>query len=319
MPWGHSARSLLASAYPWVLATILIIFVWQTVAARHGAPPVVPPDDSGELVCSTVAHGVMLGPLPEASGLALSTRSPGILWSMNDSSLPVLYRIEAATGRVTGDVRITGADVNNWEDVTVAPCEGGMCAYVADTGNGGGTQRNDVVVYRVPDPGPSDTKTPPAESFHLAYPADEDHESEAMFVAEGQLYLVTKGHPSLVFRFPRRADSESLATLERVGEIPTERFLKTAISRQTRITDAETSPNGRWVAMRTNKELLLYRGTDIVAGHFGALWHFDLAPLDEPQGEGVAISDEGDVYLASEGGGHGLPGLFAHLKCALPQ
>ena len=38
-----------------------------------------------ELMCSTVVHDVMLGPLPEASGLALSTRSPGMLWSMNDS------------------------------------------------------------------------------------------------------------------------------------------------------------------------------------------------------------------------------------------
>jgi hypothetical protein len=165
----------------------------------------------------------------------------------------------------------------------------------------------------------SDTRTQPAEAFNAAYPADEDHEAEAMFVADGQLYLVTKGHPSLVFRFPRRMQAGTLATLERVGEVPTERFLKTTIRRQTRITDAETSPDGKWVAMRTNKALLLYRVADVIAGRFNMFWHFDLAPLDEPQGEGVAITNEGDVYLAGEGGGHGLPGTFAHLKCALPQ
>ena len=97
----------------------------------------------------------------------------------------------------------------------VAPCAGDSCLYIADTGNGGGTQRNDVVIYRTREPGVSDTKSAPVEIYNAAYPADEDHEAEALFVADGQLYLVTKGHPSLVFRFPRRMESGTLVTLER--------------------------------------------------------------------------------------------------------
>lgn len=310
---------MLNALYPWLLATTLISFVWVTVAARRSAaPPPTSSDGKNELMCDTVVHGVTMGSLPEASGLALSARAPGTVWSMNDSGLPFVFALDQM-GRVIGRVRITGADINNWEDVTVAPCGNGSCLYVADTGNGGGTQRNDVVIYRVLEPAATDSHSAPAESFNAAYPADEDHEAEAMFVANGQLYLVTKGHPSLVFRFPRRMEPGTLATLERVGEVPTERLLGTAIRRQTRITDAETSPDGKWIAMRTNKELLLYRAEDVIAGRFKMFWQFDLAPLDEPQGEGVAISNEGDVYLASEGGGHGLPGTFAHLKCALPK
>lgn len=310
---------MLNALYPWLLATTLISFVWVTVAARRSAaPPPASSDGKNELMCDTVVHGVTMGSLPEASGLALSARAPGTVWSMNDSGLPFVFALDQM-GRVIGRVRITGADINNWEDVTVAPCGNGSCLYVADTGNGGGTQRNDVVIYRALEPAATDSHSAPAESFNAAYPADEDHEAEAMFVANGQLYLVTKGHPSLVFRFPRRMEPGTLATLERVGEVPTERLLGTAIRRQTRITDAETSPDGKWIAMRTNKELLLYRAEDVIAGRFKMFWQFDLAPLDEPQGEGVAISNEGDVYLASEGGGHGLPGTFAHLKCALPK
>ena len=309
---------LLTVAYPWFLAAILIVFVWQAVAARRAAVPPPPPNaDANALNCKTLSKDVMLGALPEASGLALSARTPGILWSMNDSSTPVVIALDTM-GRILNSVRITGADVNNWEDVSVAPCGNGSCLYVADTGNGGGTQRNDVVLYRVPEPGPTDARTAPATVFNAAYPADEDHEAEAVFVAAGQLYLVTKGHPSLVFRFPQRMDAGTLATLERVGEVPTERFQATAIRRQTRITDAETSPDGKWVAMRTNKALLLYRTTDVTAGHFDTFWHLDLAALDEAQGEGVAMSNDGDVYLAGEGGGHGLPGTFAHVKCSLP-
>jgi hypothetical protein len=312
--WGL----FLTKLYPWALATILSLFVWQVVAARRAAPPPPPADVKNTLSCNTVAHDVMLGELPEASGLALSVRTPGVIWSMNDSGVPLIYGLDAM-GRVVGRIRVSGADINNWEDISVAPCAGKSCLYVADTGNGGGTQRNDVVLYRMVEPAPTDSKTSAVETFNAAYPSDEDHEAEAMFVAGGQLFLVTKGHPSLVFRFPRGMEKGSLATLERAGTVPTERFRATTIRRQTRITDAETSPDGKWVAMRTNKELLLYRADDVVAGHFDRFWQFDLSPLDETQGEGVAITNDGDVYLASEGGGHGLPGTFAHLKCQLPS
>lgn len=314
-----SWRVLGTAVYPWFLALVLAIFVWQTVVARRAqTAPQPPAGEADELVCDTIAHGVMLGQLPEASGLAISKRNPGVIWSMNDSDGPEVFGLDD-TGKVIGRVKITGADVNNWEDVSVAPCNDGSCLYVADTGNGGGTQRNDVVIYTVPEPASSDQRSAPAQVFNAAYPADEDHEAEAVFMADGQLYLVTKGHPSLVFRFPRRMDAGTLATLERVGQVPTERFLPTTLKRETRITDAETSPNGKWVAMRTNKALLLYRTEDVVAGRLNTFWHFDLNSIDEPQGEGVALSDEGDVYLASEGGGHGLPGMFAHLKCQLPE
>lgn len=311
--WGH----LLTKLYPWALATILSLFVWQAVAARRAAPAAIPADVKNNLTCNTVVHGAMLSELPEASGLALSARTPGVIWSLNDSGAPLIHALDSM-GRVVGRVRVDAAHVNNWEDISVSPCAGKSCLYIADTGNGGGTQRNDVVLYRVVEPAPDDAKTSPVETFNAAYPSDEDHEAEALFIAGGQLFLVTKGHPSLVFRFPRGMEKGSLATLERVGAVPTERFQATTIRRQTRITDAETSPDGKWVAMRTNKQLLLYLATDIVAGHFDRFWQFDLSPLDEAQGEGVAISNDGDVYLASEGGGRGLPGTFAHLKCALP-
>jgi len=314
-----SVRASGAAAYPWLLAVVLAIFVWVTlIARRNQTAPAVPSDGSAELVCDTITHGVLLGDLPEASGMAISTRSPGVLWSMNDSDGPLVVGFDT-TGKILGRVKITGADVNNWEDISIAPCDDGSCLYVADTGNGGGTQRNDVVIYRVPEPAIADQQSPTPRLFNAAYPADEDHEAEAVFMADRQLYLVTKGHPSLVFRFPKQQEPGTLVTLERVGEVPTEKFLPTTLRRQTRITDAETSPNGKWVAMRTNKALLLYPTEDIVAGHFESFWHFDLNALDEPQGEGVAISDEGDVYLSSEGGGHGLPGLYAHLRCQLPD
>src|SRR3954464_2234393 len=88
--------------YPWTLAAILSVFVWQTVAARRGTPaPPSPPDKSDELHCDTTAKGIPLGPLPEASGLALSRRTPGVLWSMNDTNIPAVIGLDQM-GHVVG-------------------------------------------------------------------------------------------------------------------------------------------------------------------------------------------------------------------------
>ena len=302
-----------------LLVGLAIVIAWLAVVAGRSNTPSAASSTTGteELACRTLANGKLLKSLPEASGLALSRRTPDVLWSLNDSSAPVVIALDPA-GKSLSRVRITGADVNNWEDVSVAPCGTRSCLYVADTGNGGGTQRNDVVIYRVPEPKPDDKETSPAEVFNAAYPEGEDHEAEAVFVVDEQLFLVTKGHPSVLFRFPREMPPGSLATLERIGQVPTERFLTDTIPRRTRITDAETSPDGHWVALRTNEALLVYRTRDLIAGNMDHLWHADLRSLGETQGEGVAISNDGDVYLAGEGGGQDRPGTFAHIKCALP-
>jgi hypothetical protein len=314
------SEKLTGLPYLVILVGLAIVIVWLAEVAGRSNPSSSASSVPGteELSCQTVVKGKLLGSLPEASGLAVSIRTPGVLWSLNDSDGPVVTAMDSA-GETVGRVRVSGADVNNWEDVSVAPCRDGSCLYVADSGNGGGTQRNEVVVYRVPEPRPNDKETPPAEVFNAAYPEGEDHEAEAVFVIDQQLYLVTKGHPSLLFRFPREMPHGSLALLEQIGQVPTERFLKGTIPRRTRITDGETSPDGRWVALRTNEALLVYRSRDLAAGNTNSLWHADLRALDETQGEGVAISNDGDVYLAAEGGGRGLPGTFAHIKCALPQ
>jgi hypothetical protein len=307
-------------AYFAVLVGVAIFVVWQAVGAGRRLNTLRSASSTGteELACRVLAQGGLPRSLPEASGLALSRNTPNVLWSLSDSDAPVVIALDPA-GKDLGRVRIAGADVNNWEDVSVAPCGNRSCLYIADTGNGGGTQRNDVVIYRVPEPGPDDKSTTPADVFNAAYPEGEDLEAEAVFVVDGQLFLVTKGHPSTLFAFPREMPPGSLATLERIGEVPTERFLKTTIPRRTRITDAETSPDGRWVALRTNEALLVYRTRDLIARDMNNLWHADLRALQEAQGEGVAMSNDGDVYLTGEGGGQGRPGTFAHLRCALPK
>ena len=301
------------------LATLIAVaaaVVWFSVGHRAAitADAAAAEGSVTPLDCELASQG-KLPTLPEASGLALSRRGPNVLWSLNDSGAPTVVAL-SSSGELLSRVRIAGANVNDWEDVSVAPCDGESCLYIADTGNGGGTQRNDVIVYRVREPLPADRPTAPADIFDAAYPDGEDHESDALFVLNGQLFLITKGHPAVLFAFPRNLTTGTIQTLERIGEIPTEGFPSGTIPRRYRVTDAEASPDGQWVAIRTNDALLVYRSADLLGHRTRTFQRADLRFLSEPRGEGVAISNEGDVYLASERVSEGAA-TFTHLKCAL--
>jgi hypothetical protein len=302
-------------AYLSTLIAVAAVVVWYSVVHRTAtiADAAAAEGSVMPLGCELASKN-KLPALPEASGLALSRRDPNVLWSLNDSGAPAVVAL-SPSGDVLSRVRIAGANVNDWEDVSVAPCGGESCLYIADTGNGGGTQRNDVVVYRVREPLPGDRETAPADVFDAAYPDGEDHESDAVFVLNGQLFLITKGHPAVLFAFPRNLTAGTIQTLERIGEIPTAGFPAGTIPRRYRVTDAEASPDGQWVAVRTNDALLVYRSADLLAHRTHTFWRTDLRFLAEPRGEGVAISNEGDVFLASERVSEGAA-TFTHLKCA---
>src|SRR4030095_13169346 len=311
-PRGDRWRQI---GYVATLIAVAVAVVWYAIVHRTAdtAGAAAAEDSVMPLACDVESQG-KLPTLPEASGLALSRRDPNVLWSLNDSGAPSVVAL-SPSGELLSRVRVAGANVNDWEDVSVAPCGNESCVYIAETGNGGGTQRNDVVVYRVREPLPGDKETAPADMFDVAYPDGEDHESDAMFVLNGQLFLLTKGHPAVLFAFPRNLTAGTMQTLERIGEIPTVGFPPGTIPRRYRVSDAEASPNGQWVAIRTNDALLIYRSADLLARRMHTLWRTDLRFLSEPRGEGVAISDNGDVYLASERVSEGAA-AFTHLKCA---
>jgi hypothetical protein len=299
---------------------VFAVMTWDaTVRAGRPGTQTTKATSGHELSCDLKSGGrplQMLGRLPEASGLALSHRSPDLLWSMNDSDDPTVMAL-STTGQVKGQVRVTGATIRDWEALTVGPCPAGSCLYVGDIGDDG-AKRMQVTIYRVPEPKADDSATAQADAFVFAYP-DKAHDAESLFVtADQSLFIVTKGHPTVLYRAPRDARPGTVATLTRVAELPVDKFLDDQDRKRSRITDAETTPDGEWVAMRTNAELLLLRTRDLVTGTMNDVWHVNLRSLDETQGEGVAISSAGDVYLAGEGGGHGLPGTFAHVKCQLP-
>lgn len=272
------------------------------------------PADAARAICNVTRPLTPLPQMPEASGLALSRRTPNLLWSLNDSGQPLLYGLDAQ-GKTVATVRVTGARVNDWEDVSVGPCPSGTCVYLADIGDNSSTRSN-VVFYRLPEPGLGDEASPRVEVFRASYD-DGPRDAEAAFVtADGAVFVVTKEIPTLLYRLRGPLKEGAMLRLSRVTEIPAESPAGQRL-RRARITDAEASPDGKWVALRTAREAVVYPTAALVGGDAPAPTLVSLNDLREPQGEGVAIGTDGTLYVAGEGGSTRDPGTFATLSCSL--
>jgi hypothetical protein len=278
-----------------LISTVLII-----VGAALGA-------NTSGVRCTTELAPTAIRGLPEASGAAVSRRTPGTIWSMNDSGEPLLFAVDAS-GAITGRVRVTGATVNDWEDLSIGPCGQGSCLYIADIGDNRMSRRT-ISVYRVPEPRVDEDATAPAEVFVAAYP-DGAHDAEAMFVdGSGRAYIVTKDKPAatMLYRFPSPLRTGTTMMLERVANLPLGH-----------VTDADASADGSWVALRTHREVVFYATQELLSQRSAKPLRVDLTGLREPQGEGVAFGSNGLLYLTGEGGGSGT-GTFAVLRCSLPK
>jgi hypothetical protein len=243
--------------------------------------------------------------------VAVSRAHDGIFWTHNDSGEPLLYAVDAE-GRTVGGVRVAGAEVEDWEDVALAPCPaGGDCLYVADIGDNG-AERPSVTVYRIPEPAPDAAESAPAEAIRLRYP-DGAHDAEAMFVLGGVIHVVTKGEsgPIAIYRAPRDAAPGPEAALERIRQLSPEK-----VDRPERITGADASADGRWVVMRSLRTALLYPAAELAGS--GEPRRIGLETLNEEQGEGIAFGPGGSLLVTSEGGGKKKPATFARLRCDLP-
>src|SRR5262245_21695363 len=84
-------------------------------------------------LCRPESGPLQLPDIPEASGIALSARTPGIVWINSDAHDPVITAADL-NGATKGHVRITGAKARNWEAIAVAPCSRGSCLFIGDLG-----------------------------------------------------------------------------------------------------------------------------------------------------------------------------------------
>jgi hypothetical protein len=250
-----------------------------------------------------VSGPAMLPEIPESSGLAISRRNPGLIWSHNDSgNAAVLFALDAG-GAVRGRVRVP-IRMRDWEDVSAARCPSGDCLYLADIGD---NQRNRprIQIYRVPEPAAGDAETPAPEIFNGTY-ADGPHNAEAMFVIDADVFIVTRDGTGDVYRATIAPSGSRELTFQRIAHLGLGP-----------VTDAEASLDGKSVVVRTSHDVVLYRAAALVRGVSAPYLRISIDGLREPQGEGVAI-DGNLIYLSSEGRPWSPAGRLLRLRCELP-
>ena len=285
---GNGATIKIAIALVLVLgASLLVAWTWrpQTVAGP----------------CAIVTGPATLDGIPESSGLAVSRRNPGILWTHNDSgNAAVLFAIEPG-GKVRARVNLP-IQTRDWEDISAGHCPAGDCLYVADIGDNQ-LRRSQIEIYRLPEPALDATEAATPEVFHAIYADGRPHNAEAMFVIGSDLFIVTKDRAGILFR-SSAASPGGRIVFQRVGELglPT-------------VTDAEASPDEKTVVVRTYDEAVFYRASDLITGKAVAYLHVPLALLGEGQGEGVAVSGN-MLYLSSEAVGLSRDSTIRSLRCS---
>src|SRR5687767_14062555 len=86
-----------------------------------------------------------------------------------------------------------------------------------------------------------------------------------------------------------------------------------------RVTAATVTPDGRWIAVRSYRNLYLYRAQELLQGGTAEPTIVDLGPLELLQGESVAITEDGTVWLTSEAVNNVSDASWARLRCAFPS
>jgi hypothetical protein len=264
--------------------------------------------------------------LAESSGVVVSRRQPGVLWTHNDSGDgPNLYAIDA-TGNLLATFTVDGAEAVDWEDMSSGPCIGDLaaagdapaCLYLADIGDNS-RRRQSLTVYVVVEPSlDAGPRTIASRSFRYRYPDGPENAEALAVLPDGDVTIVSKGNSGRIafYRLRRQAIAGAAATGETIlaeyagdsGIRPDEDIGRLA-------TSADVSPDGTTLAVRTYYEVFFFNA---VKDHDVVTWRDSgkrcFLGGAESQGEAIAYLDPATLLLTAERG-RGATGLIHRVRC----
>jgi hypothetical protein len=220
----------------------------------------------------------------ESSGLAVSRRHDGVLWTHNDSGDGARLYAIGPDGSTFATVTLAGVDARDWEAMASSTgVDGTALLWIGDIGDNAGTRDNGILVHRVVEPAElADAQVQPT-TYRLRYPGvPVDAESLLVDPRNGRLIVITKAPVGgTVYGAPLALDPERPNVLEPLGDAPD------------LLTDAAFSPDGRMLVRG-------YGAMRVGAPDFG--WSAPVALPPTEQGESLAVSADGAVvYVGSEG------------------
>jgi hypothetical protein len=220
----------------------------------------------------------------ESSGMALSRRHDGVLWTHNDSGDRARLFAVGPDGRTLATLTLAGVAARDWEALAAGRDGRGRPAlFVGDIGDNNGVWP-EVAVYRVAEPAVLRDATVAAVRYRLRY-ADGPRNAEALLVdpRSNRLYVATKADAGGgLYRAPARLRAGTVNVLQRVARVPPI------------VTDGAFLPGGRGFVLRDYQGAFVYTAPGRRVGGFELPLQF--------QGESIAVSPDGrSVLVGSEG------------------
>lgn len=254
----------------------------------------------------------------EQSGLAVSRRTPDLLWTHNDSGgEPVLFALNL-DGTRRGAVRVAGVQNRDWEEVTTFELDGRAWVMAAEIGDNFAKHAQSMLyVLAEPDAAQLDPAQPlvlpPDYTICFSY-EDGPRDCEALAVdpQERVVYLLSKrDRPTRLYRLPlAAAPAEQAAVARFVGKVwdfPQPDGMQRmsplpAVSLSGWPTAMNFMPDGSGALVLTYGALYLFPRTPGESWADGLAREPKLLPMFAlPQAEAIAVTADGrSVYLCSE-------------------
>jgi len=234
--------------------------------------------------------------VPECSGMVQSLRYGGAFWVLSDSGNPAEIVPVTVDGRVargwSGPVTVEGVRNYDWEDLALDD-KGNL--IIADVGNNRG-RRKQLMLHFVKEPKPGTTVVRPTRTLRVHYEdqkeASPDYDCEAVFVAGGRIYFLTKHRSDKRTRLYRlEGESTSRSNPLRLVD---------SFEIGGMVTAADTSPDGKRVAVLTYTALWVFDYDRKSGSIFGKSIRW--MPVFAWQAEAVAWDGNDSLVIANEGG-----------------
>ncbi len=157
--------------------------------------------------------------LDEASGLAYSRRTPGLLWAVNDDGPPALYGL-GTNGSARGIVAVRGARHRDWEDISAFELDGVPYLLIADVGDNG-ARRKSARLYIVEEPAVGSRYVSIAWQIAFTYPdGPRDAEAVAVDADQRRIFVLSKKDiPARLYELPLRPNTGERVAAEFLGVV----------------------------------------------------------------------------------------------------
>jgi hypothetical protein len=159
--------------------------------------------------------------ITESSGVVMSHNNTNVFWTHNDGGgrRQVLYAM-SRTGGPLGEFRVTGAMVQDWEDIA-SDRKGHL--YIGDIGNND-ARRRELAVYEIDEPeiGKGGGSVSVGRQWRLLFPKA-PFDCESLFIWQDSGYVISKMFndlPAEIYRFS--LTNTAAQTLEFVAALKTD-------------------------------------------------------------------------------------------------